>query len=642
MKKVNKKVVLGVLAGLVIAIVIFTLSSRKPKEEYSTVKAVFGPLVQTVSETGMVKPVQEVSLNFLNSGRLSEVYVKIGDEVSAGSPLAALEKESLELRKLEVEASLKIAEANLSKVLAGASNEVVAVSLSELEQAQSAENAARIDLEKVKRTVAENIAQTEKTLRDLESSATSTDTPQEQAVSAAQTALDNAKATGQKTVDNSRNSALLVLNDRVLAGKIALDNLKTLLELDDTNSFLGVKDSALLPRTKNSRLLALDLLPQAEAAVATAQKSEATYDITQAGAKVKDFLLQTSQSLSNAYSLLEATITWAGFSQVQLDSYKTLMSSQSAQVSAASTAVENSLQAFNGARVAYDTSVASAEENLRQAKVNLESAISTARNNLNNLRLNGDQQIAAAQARLNSAARTVALSQARLKSIAAPARVQDIALAEAQVSQARASLANIEKQITDSILTAPLSGVITQVNYNPGEQFGATGQPMVRMLADNNFEIEVDISESDINKVKIGDAAAITLDAFSDDINFPGQVSFIEPAQTLIQGVVYYRVTISLTDLDKIQTDLAAKNLALKSGMTANIVITTAKRDRVLRVPARALIESEGRRIIRVLSGGQALEIPVTIGLRGDEGLVEIIDGLSENDEVITFIRNAK
>ena len=76
--------------------------------------------------------------------------------------------------------------------------------------------------------------------------------------------------------------------------------------------------------------------------------------------------------------------------------------------------------------------------------------------------------------------------------------------------------------------------------------------------------------------------------------------------------------------------------------MTANIVITTAKRDRVLQVPARALIESEGRRLIRVLSGGQVLEIPVTIGLRGDEGLVEIIDGLSENDEVITFIRNAK
>ncbi len=642
MKRKHKNLILIALGVLILIIIFALIRGKKPKEEYSTVKAVVGPLVQTVSETGTVKPVQEVSLNFLGAGRLSEVYAKVGDEVIVGAPLASLETASLELRKMEAEAGLKIAEANLSKVLAGASSETVAVSWSEIEQAQSSESAARIDLEKVKKTIAENLAQAEKSLRDLESDAPGTSTPQEQAVASAQTALDNARATGQKNVDNSRNSVLLVLSDKVLTGKIALDNLKTILDLDNDNGFLGAKDSSILPANKNSRLVALELLPKAEAAVAAAQKSGAAYDISQAGTVVKDFLSQTNQSLNRAYTLLEATITWAGFSQTQLDSYKTLVSSQSTQVSTASAAVENSVQTFNNARISYETSVASAEENLRQAKVNLDSAILAARNSLSSLRLSGDQQIAAAQARLDSASRTVALSQARLKSISAPARAQDISLAEAQVSQARANLANIEKQISDSVLVAPLSGVITQVNYSAGEQFGTTGQPMVKMLADSNFEIEVDISESDINKVKVGDDAAITLDAFSEDTKFPGRVSSVEPAQTLIQGVVYYKVKITLNDLAGIQADLADKNLALKSGMTANVIITTAKREKALQVPARAVIDQDGRRIVRVLAGNEVLEIPVNVGLRGDEGLLEITDGLVEGDEVITFIRNTK
>lgn len=640
MKKNQKRLLIGGVVVVIILIFLAFIRDNKPKEEYSTTKAVMGPLKQTVSETGTIKPVTELALTFLNPGRLDEVYVQVGAEVTAGTPLASLDRASLELRKLEAEAGLKIAEANLSKIIAGASGETIAVSQSEILQAQVNENAARVDLEKVKKSVAENISQAEKSLQDLESSAFGTMTAPEQAVITAQTALDNAKATGQKSVDNSRSTVLLVLGDRVLTGKIALDNLNTILEDDNAKNLLGVKNSATLTNTKTSRLLALEMLTSTEAAVNKAKQSQTTYDIEKAGESVRLFLYQTSQALSNGYALLEATITSASFSQAQLDAYKNLVSTQSTQVSAAATAVENSVQAFNSAQLNYITSVAAAEENLRQAQVALDSAILTARNNLSNLRISGDQQIAAAQARLDSAIRNVSLAQARLRSVAAPARSQDLSLAEAQISQAQASLANIEKQLADSILLAPLDGVITQVNYQPGEQFGSSGQPMIRMLADGNFEIEVDISESDINKIKTGNIATVTLDALSEDTIFSARVNFIEPAQTLIQGVVYYKVKLQFFDLLELQENLTNSGLGLKAGMTANVVIITDSRENVLQIPARAVIEQDGKRIVRVLWGGQVNEMPVTLGLRGDEGLIEVVSGLNEGDEVVTFVRS--
>ncbi|MDI3496403.1 MAG: HlyD family secretion protein [Patescibacteria group bacterium] len=642
MSKKQKKWLYILIAAIVLIVVIIFFSRRQPEVEYSTEKASYRTIIQTVSEVGTVKPVQELSLNFLNSGKIGSVSVKVGQEVAAGDELAALEFESLNSKKLEATAGLSMAEANLSKVLAGASAETIAVSQSELTQARAAQTAAASDLEKTKATVAENIRQAEKALADLKSTSPDTPTPAEQAVYTAQVNLDNAKTTGEASVKNSRDSVLLILGDKILVGEVALDNLKTILEDKDIENVLGVKNSVTVINTKKQRTVALEMLSEVKEKVALAKSSGEENDVKAAGALVRDFLLNTSQSLTYAYSMLEATVTSADFTEAQLSSYKTLVTSQNSQVSAAATAVETAIQSFSNAILAYQNNVAAASENLQQAQVALSNAILNAENNLNNIKLTGSQQITAAQARLENAQNAVNLSLARLNSVVAPARSQDIALARAQVDQAKAALESIETTIKNSIITAPVAGIITQVNYNVGEQFGVSGKPMITMLADGNFNIEVDISESDINKVKIGDTVEVTFDAFSDDVVIPAKVNFIEPAQTLIQGVVYYKVDITFDDLENLKARLAQQGLALKSGMTANVTITTEKKDNVIAIPARAVLEEEGNKIVRVLREGQMIKVPVKIGLRGDEGLIEIVDGIYENDEIITFIKSAE
>jgi len=640
MKKAKKWLWLSLVILLIIIVSWWWFSKRNQVPSYSTVTVITGPLVQTVSETGTLKPVKEVALNFLSSGRIKSIDVKLGDKVGAGTVLAALDDSALQARKLEAEAGLKIAQASLSKTLAGASKEAVAIGKSSVSQAETNVTAANIDLDKIKKSVAENIKQAEKTLSDLESNSSVNITPAEQAVATAKTSLDNAQKTGQKNIDNTINSAVLVLGDKILSAKISLDNINTILEDNDAKPVLGVKNSSLLDKTRDARLLALSLVSPAEQALNLAKNSNTENNINNAGAGVLSLLVQTDQALDYAYSMLEATITSVDFSQANLDAYKNLISGQSTQINSASVSVENSIQSFHNALLNRDTSVSAAQDSLNQAESSLNNAIISARNNLNSLKLSGDQQIAAAQARLDSANQNLYLTQAQLNNTAAPARSQDVSLAQAQVSQAQASLAGIEQQISESILTAPLDGVVTALNYEVGEQFGVGGKAMATILVNNSFNVEVDIAESNISKIKIGDSVDITFDAFPDDFILKGKVSFIEPAQTLIQDVVYYKVKIDFVDLASVMSQVESRGLSLKAGMTANIVITTDKRNEVLQVPARALIEQNGQKFVRLLVNGAIQEKPVLIGLRGDEGMVEVLSGVQSGDTVVTFVKS--
>ncbi len=639
MKKKKFWIISGSILLLIILVSLF-FSNRKPKVDYSTVFAKEGQLIQTVSESGTVKPVKELSLNFLSSGRLKEIKVKTGDKVEIGQVLAALEDTSLQVRKAETEAALSVAEASLSKLLAGASNTTINVSLRSLNQAQTAVSSAKIDLEQIKKTVAENIKQAEKTLFDLESNLSTDITPQEQAVSLAETSYDNAKKNGLKNIANTRSSALLVLSDKIVSAQIALDNINTILEDEDAKNVLGVKNSTVIVQVKNSRLLALNLIAPAEEKVAQAKVSSDEDSVVAAGQVVKELLVLTGQTLDQTYTLLEASIVSYNFTQIKLDSFKATVSAQINQINTALNSLETSIQSLHNAVLNYETTLLSANDNLNQAKVNLENSKISASNALNNAKLSGSQQISAAQARLDNALNSLSVSEAQYQNTVAPARAQDIAVSQAQVKQAESALEGINQQIKDTLLISPVDGVVNQVNYEVGEQFALGAKAMLSLLVDNSFNIEVDISESNISKIKVGDETEITLDAFPEDLILKGSVSFIEPAQTVIQDVVYYKVKIEFSDLENIIESLSARNLTIKSGMTANVIIMTEKLDKVVQVPARAVIEKDGQKIVRVLSAGEIIEKPVSVGLQGDEGFIEIKDGLLLGEEVVTFIRN--
>ena len=77
--------------------------------------------------------------------------------------------------------------------------------------------------------------------------------------------------------------------------------------------------------------------------------------------------------------------------------------------------------------------------------------------------------------------------------------------------------------------------------------------------------------------------------------------------------------------------------------MTANIRITTDQKDNVLIIPQRAVLSENNKEFVRVLTDAKKIKHEkreVKTGLRGDDGMIEINEGLNEGEEIITFIKD--
>lgn len=201
-----------------------------------------------------------------------------------------------------------------------------------------------------------------------------------------------------------------------------------------------------------------------------------------------------------------------------------------------------------------------------------------------------------------------------------------IAAQEAQVKQARASVADIRAQIAKTVLKSPMRGIATREDAKVGE-IAPANAVLVSVISDDNLEIEANVPEADIAKVAIGNSAIITLDAYGNDRVFEARVIFIEPAETMVEGVATYKTKLQFT----------RSYAEVKSGMTANIDITTAVHEGVLMIPQRMVFSKEDGKYVLVAEGGEKTEErKVTLGIRGSDGNVEVTSGLREGDVVVT------
>lgn len=257
--------------------------------------------------------------------------------------------------------------------------------------------------------------------------------------------------------------------------------------------------------------------------------------------------------------------------------------------------------------------------------------ISTARTNINT----AIDNLAAADEKLKTVDSSLVLAENELVLKKAGSVPEQISAQKAQVEYAKASVENYKAMISKTILRSPINGVITKQDAKAGE-FASTQTILVSIISAKNFQVETNVPEADIAKVKINNIAKITLDAYGDEVIFSAKVIKIDPAETVIEGVSTYKTTLEFEDEDG----------RIKSGMTANIDILTGKKENVIFVPQRAVIEKNGDKIVRVVvedksseTGERIDEVKVKTGLRGSDGSIEIIEGLKEGDKVITFMK---
>jgi multidrug efflux pump subunit AcrA (membrane-fusion protein) len=207
---------------------------------------------------------------------------------------------------------------------------------------------------------------------------------------------------------------------------------------------------------------------------------------------------------------------------------------------------------------------------------------------------------------------------------------EQIAIQESRVKSARANVSNYYALIEKTIIRAPRDGVVVKMDIRQGEVVSAN-IPLVSVMSEQEeLEIKAYIPEVDISKIKIGNDTLIVLDAFPRK-EFKGKVIEIDFAETIIDGVVYYQVKSSIDP----------EGLEAKVGMTADLTIIIDSKEDVLFIPQRAIIEKNGKMLVRVPNNTEEgyEEREVQTGLRNPEGYIEILSGLEEGEEIITFIR---
>jgi len=496
---------------------------KRPDYEYTTVQK--GKIIQEVSVTGKVKPATSVDLAFEKSGKVSAVYVKVGDKIRAGQTLAVLNNADTAAQLLQAQATLESAQAKLEEYKKGTSADDLAAKQAELDKVKQ-------DLENYYNDVLDTLNE----------------------------------------VYNDSDEAIRIKTVTFFTGTKATSYSLSFVSCDpqaETDAEQKRWTSEVKLENWDAELVALRL-----------QISPTRAELDSAVAKAKNHLVVLKNFLEKTEDNL---ISGCSLSDTSLSAYRTYLNDAKSNIITSQTALN-----------ALEQSIASQKF-------------------------------------------TVVKTENEMASKQAGYTAEQIAQQAATVKSYEANVNNYRALLDKTILRAPISGVVTKEDAKVGEivsaninvislisgGFSAPGGPAL------GWQIDANVPEADIAKVQIGNEARVTLDAYGNDVEFKAKVTAIDPAETVIEGVSTYKVTLQFLEKDE----------RIKSGMTANVDIKTASRENVITVPQRAVAAKNGDKAVNILKDdGTIVEIKVKTGLRGSDGNIEILEGVSEGDKVITSL----
>lgn len=193
---------------------------------------------------------------------------------------------------------------------------------------------------------------------------------------------------------------------------------------------------------------------------------------------------------------------------------------------------------------------------------------------------------------------------------------KDLAAAEARVNAAQASL-NMAR------LVAPFSGTITDVNVKPGDIVNA-GTLAYRLDDLTHLLVDVDVSEVDINQVKVGQKATLTFDSISG-AEYEGKVVEVARVGTATNGVVNFTVTVEITNPD---------GQVLPQMTSAVNIVTTELTDQIL-IPNRAVRQVDTKRVVFIQKNGIPTMTEVKVGSTNGTYSVLLEGEVKPGDKVI-------
>jgi len=539
-----------------------------------------GVVLSTTSATGTLQAARALNVGFTNAGTITEIDVKPGERVKRGEILCRVDPTSAEQSLRQAVAALANAQAQYKQTLTGeTAQQRRQDALSEKQAKQTLANAKAAQKQDARQSAA-SVAQATNALR--------TDQGQEK--------VDLYQQTKDRATYPTEDAA----NAAIASDKAQLAGDQAKQQTDSQHQF----DLQAQENSDNNQLSADQT---SLAAAQAARDNTAVTQYTNAVASDKNAIAADQAALNSLSKTLNA------------DSYA--ISQDNDKLSAdqtALTALQNDV-----AKIRTDEAkIASDRQSLANAK--LSAAATAARDG---------QTVTADRLSLTSAVAAVAVKQA-------PPTAAALASARANIVGAQVNLATAQKAVDDTALRAPIAGTVATLNGTVGaaqagggnsavsssSSSGSSGggaSGLVTLTGISGMQLVASFAETDTAKLRVGQAATVTVDALPTT-ELAAHIVAVDGTATSSSGVVTYNVTFALDRSEP----------GLRPGMTANVDVVVGEADNVLHVPTAAVSGSGSNASVTVLRNGKQVRVPVVAGLAGDSSTV-ILSGLTNGEAVV-------
>ncbi|MDD4570287.1 MAG: efflux RND transporter periplasmic adaptor subunit [Tepidanaerobacteraceae bacterium] len=201
---------------------------------------------------------------------------------------------------------------------------------------------------------------------------------------------------------------------------------------------------------------------------------------------------------------------------------------------------------------------------------------------------------------------------------------KNIEALKAQVRQAESAVALIQTNMDNSIISSPVTGIISNKLTNDGEVIAA-GYPLLTVVNIDTVKVVIDVAEEEINKIKDGQEVDITVGAIGGE-KIKGITTIVSPASNPTR---LFQVKISINNEDH----------TLKPGMFAEVDVEKGIKENVIVLPKDAILLKKHGNVAFVVSDGKAVERMVKLGITNGSK-VEIVEGINPGEKVVVKGQN--
>jgi len=566
------------------AVFVSRANAPAAKTELRTQAVTKGSVIQSVAVAGSVAAMNQTKMSFKTTGKISDIYVSVGQQVTAGQPLAKLDTTDLEAALAQAQANLVTAQNNYNRTASTTSD------------AQKALTQAR-------QQAAQDLATAQAALNKLTANYTSAKNNSTSVMSSAYTDLQTFQV-AINTIFSQLDAATQVQAQSGSDFRSAINALYTgLTPITNARSF---SSTLLIPalsdyqRSRDDLAVAINQFDTAVAAGSDLSGQSATFTTAMNSYNLAVSRLNSAIDATNGpLTQVSSAVTSAqAFLSNSTSRYNAFYDELRGDLAALLTAVTNEQQLASNAK----TKITQGTTYLGTVNDAIGGSLANAMQNVTTTQQRGQQSIDSAQTSLN-------------------AKPFDVANSQASVDSAATAVDTAQTNLQNAVVTAPSAAVVASIASQVGE---SAANPFMVLANTTSLVLHGTIGESDVAKVKLGLVANVAVDAVTSAGRMTGRVTSVDPVATIQSGVPVYGVDVTI--------DLP--NAQVKPGMTGTATVVIASRQGVLTVPNLAIRATSGRRYLQVLKDGEAVDTDVVFGIANDT-TTEVVSGVAEGDLVV-------